>query len=275
MSVKFDFSGKLVLVTGSTLGIGRAIAEEFIKSGANVIINSRSSKSVNNAVNQLRRKYIKSGSQQKIYGIPCDLTKSKECNALISKVNNIGHLNILINNAGMFFTKPFENVSDNEWQHIFNTNVMSTVRLSRGFLPNMLKCKNGVIINISSEAGVRSLPVMIHYSMTKAAQINVGRGLAELTKGIPNVRVNTILPGPTMTDGVKEYLKGFAKDKGYKSVNEASTKYFQEFEPTSLKQNFLDPNEIAKVCLFLCSNDASGINGSAIKVEGGIIRSMI
>eukprot|EP01083_Nonionella_stella_P043840 118326_1 len=292
MSVTYNYSGKLVLVTGSTAGIGKVIAEQYVKYGANVIINSRKQESVDKVVNELTTKYINPEASdetkdkdndsctQNIYGFASDLSKSEDCNKLIAFVFQTGHLDILVNNIGIFASKPFAQITDDEWTNIFNVNVMSMVRMCRAFLPKMLetdditkKPKGGNIITISSECGVRSLATMMHYSMTKAAQLNVSRGLAELTKGISGVRVNALLPGPTWTPGVEQYMKGFAKDNGYgDDVDTAIKDYFKEHEPDSLRQNFLDPLEVANACLYVSSDAASATNGAAFKVEGGIVK---
>eukprot|EP01084_Bolivina_argentea_P172942 299538_1 len=284
MSVKYNFDGKLVLVTGSTKGIGKVIAEEYVKYGASVIINSRKQLDIDIVVKEFKEKYNINGtynSKQQIYGIAADLGNSVDCNTLIQKIDKIGHLDILINNASIFYIKPFEKISDNEWKEIMDINIMSTVRLCRSFLPKMLKINpitnkpnGGNIIFISSDAAISSSPKMLHYSMTKAAQLNISRGLAELTKGINNVRINSILVGPTMTENVESYFSKLAKRKNI-TMEEAERKYFKKYESSSLKQKFLDPHEIANGCLFLTSDAASGINGSAVKIEGGKVRSMI
>jgi len=207
------------------------------------------------------------------------------------KLKKIGHLDILINNAGIFGIKTFKDITDDDWLHMYNVNVLSCVRLCRAFLPLMLefaetendetsndnnnkkkKRKGGNIIMISSEAAVCPVPDMIHYSMTKTCQIAIARGLAELTKGIDGVRINSLLPGPTWTEGVEEYLRGFCKQKNIATIEEGAIEYFRSYEPTSLKQKFQPPIEIANACLFLTSDAASGINGSALLCEGGIVR---
>ena len=262
-----------------------------------MIINSRSQESVEKTLNALKAKYIKdedsnegddeneqkSNEQspgQRIYGFAADLSKSEDCTKLVEYVDSIGHLDVLINNVGTFTVKDFKEITDDEWLQMFNVNVMSTVRMCRAFLPKMLeidesskRAKGGNIIIISSECGARSLPVMLHYSLTKAAQLNISRGLAEMTKGVENVRVNSILPGPTWTKGVEQFMRGFAKNNGYgEDVDAASKAYFKEFEPDSLKQGWLDPLEIANATLYLSSDAASGSNGSAFKVEGGLVK---
>lgn len=281
MSVSFDYSGKLVLVTGSTKGIGRTIAEHFIKSGASVVINGRSQETVDAAVAELTKLIApaaddaKQEDKQVLSGCAADLSTEDGCTKLVEFVGKIGHLDVLINNTGKFTIKDFVDITDAEWMDIFNVNVMSTVRMCRAFLPKMLEnAKGGKIVNISSEAGVRSLPHMLHYSVTKAAQLNISRGLAELTKGKDNdVRVNALLPGPTWTPGVEQFIKDWAAERDLgDDLEKATEAFFKEFEPDSIKQKFLSTTEIAEATLWLTSDAASGINGSAFKVEGGIIK---
>jgi len=287
MACKFDFRGKLVLVSGSTLGIGKAIAEKYVEAGASVIFNGRKQSDCDKLVKEMQAKYKinnnkdeekKDEKAQKIYGIGADLSKADESNYLIKEVSKIGHLDVLINNMGIFYVKDFFEITDEEWANIFNVNVISTVRLCRAFLKPMLekdpktnKVKGGNIVIISSECGMRGLAHMSHYAATKSAQINIARSLAELTKGVPEVRVNSLLPGPTWTEGVDEYMKGVAK-KNNVNVEQAIADYFKKDEPASLKQTYLTAEEIADSCLFLSSDGASGINGVAQRVEGGLIR---
>jgi len=281
MAVSFDYSGKLVLVTGSTKGIGCTIAEHYVKSGASLIVNGRSQETVDAAVAALTKLIVvvaddaKQEDAQTVTGCAADLATEDGCTKLIEFVTKTGHLDILINNTGKFTIKDFVDITDAEWLDIFNVNVMSTVRMCRAFLPKMLENdKGGKIVNISSEAGIRSLPHMLHYSMTKAAQLNISRGLAELTKGVQNdVRVNALLPGPTWTPGVEQFMKDFAKKGNFgEDLDKATEAFFKEFEPDSIKQKFLSTDEIASATLWLTSDAASGINGSAFKVEGGICK---
>ena len=175
---------------------------------------------------------------------------------------------------GIFNPKPFAEIPDEEWQTFFDVNVMSTVRLSRHFFPRMLERDFGRIVNLASEAGMRGLESMVHYSMTKGAQLVIGRGLANLTKGCGNnVTVNSVLPGPTLTEGVDTWLKESAKVQG-KSEEEFVAEFFKETEPTSLIQRFIQPEEIASIVTFIASPLSSAINGASIKAEGGLIKSI-
>jgi NAD(P)-dependent dehydrogenase (short-subunit alcohol dehydrogenase family) len=254
---------KIVLVTGSTKGIGKAIAKNFLLEGAVVIINGRSKNDLEKTIDELS----KFGT---LYGIRADLGNASDTEILINKIQAIGIVDVLINNAGIFAAKNFTAITDEEWIKYFNINLLSSVRLCRYFLPRMLKRNSGRIINIASEAGVKPVPEMIHYSVTKTALISLSRGMAELTKG-SNVTVNTVLPGPTWTDGAKEFIKKTARRE--KVSIEAMTKlYFDKYEPTSLIQRFATTDEVANGVLFLSSDLSSAINGSAQRIEGGIVR---
>jgi NAD(P)-dependent dehydrogenase (short-subunit alcohol dehydrogenase family) len=171
----------------------------------------------------------------------------------------------------LFSDEQLADISDEKWIEYYETNTLSGVRLSRHFLPLMLKRNEGRIIFISSECGLRPLPHMLAYSVSKASQISLARGLAEMTKGT-KVTVNTVLPGPTMTGGVRSYMEGFAKSNNIPSMEEAVQRYFKDHEATSLLQRFLDPKEVAAVSVFTLSPLASGVNGACQRVDGGIVR---
>lgn len=256
---------KLVLITGSTGGIGKAIAEAFLEEGAHVILNGRSEEKVAHTIRELSEKGT-------VYGIPADVSDNNQCEYLIREVDKLGHLDILVNNMGIFKVKQFEEVSDEEWMYYFNSNVMSAVRLSRHFLPKMLENDKGRIINIASEAGIKPLPQMVPYSVSKSALIGLSRALAEKTKS-SRVTVNSVLPGPTWTEGVREYMEGAAADAG-EELNSFTANYFRINEPTSLIQRFSTVQEVADTVVFLGSDNASAINGTTQRVEGGIIRSI-
>ncbi|KAJ3314267.1 hypothetical protein HDV04_000633 [Boothiomyces sp. JEL0838] len=265
MHLKLD--GKLVLVTGSTAGIGKEIAKTLLAENANVIINGRSQSKVDQVVEEL-----KAGSSGNVYGIAADISTLQGVESLVQKVQAIGPLYALVNNTGIFESKPFQDISPEEWLQMFNTNVMSGVSLSKPFIKQFLERNEGTILFVSSEAAYASKGFMVHYSMTKAAQLAVARGLAETTKGT-NVRVNSILPGPTWTDGVEEYIRGIAKQSG-KSVDAAIKDYFATHEPSSLIQRFETPKEIADIAVFMVSPIASAVNGRSWLADGGIIRNL-
>jgi NAD(P)-dependent dehydrogenase (short-subunit alcohol dehydrogenase family) len=256
---------KRVLVTGSTMGIGKAIAASFLKEGAHVIINGRDESTVQRITNEL-------SVIGRTTGITADVTNEHDVRHLVSRIDDLGDLDVLVNNVGIFEAKPFEQVSDEEWQRYFNVNVMSVVRLSRIYLPRMLERNRGRVIIMASEAGLKPLPLMIHYSVTKTALIGLARGLAELTKG-SRVTVNSVLPGPTWTEGVEQFMIGAASAAGVELKNFVDD-YFRANEPTSLIQRFATVEEVSDTVVYLSSDRASATNGAAQRVEGGIVRSI-
>jgi NAD(P)-dependent dehydrogenase (short-subunit alcohol dehydrogenase family) len=265
-----SLGGKLVLVTGSTLGIGKGIAEKFYQQGAHVLINGRSEESVNKTIKEIAEAYPQ--SQGRLFAAPCDFTSQEGVDKLVRIIDEDikAPLDVLVNNIGIFEAKPFEEISDEEWLRFFNVNILTGVRLSRTFLPRMLKRDSGSIIFVSSEAALAPKGFMVHYSTTKTAQLGLSRSLAELTKGT-KVRVNTVMPGPTWTEGVAEYVKGLAAVQG-RDPEALKQNYVRDVEPTSLLQRFLQPEEVANVCVFLASEASSAITGASVRSEGGILR---
>jgi len=257
---------KTAFISGSTAGIGYAIAESLLKEGVSVIINGRTKESVDAAVASLKST---TGSES-VTGFAADFSKVEDVNQLIE---NLPEVDILINNAGIFEPKSFEEISDDDWFRFFEVNVMSGIRLSRHLFPKMLKKNWGRIIFISSESAVFIPDEMIHYGMTKTAQLAVSRGLAELTKGTA-VTVNSILPGPTKSKGVGGFIEDLAKS-GNLTVAEVEDDFFKNMRPTSLLKRFLDVEEIANAVTYYVSPLASGTNGAAIRVEGGLVRSIL
>lgn len=256
---------KIAFISGSTAGIGFATAKRLATEGAQVIINGRSQQSVNEAVAELK----KTGNDR-VSGIAADFSNADDINRLISELPDI---DILVNNTGIFEPKPFEQIPDEDWFRFFDLNVMSGVRLSRHFFPKMLAKNWGRIIFISSESGVFIPSEMIHYGMTKTAQIAISRGLAELSQGT-NVTVNAILPGPTKSRGVGGFIEDLAKADN-KSVDEVEADFFKNLRPTSLIQRFAAVEEIADTIAYYVSPLASATNGAAIRVEGGLVRSIL
>lgn len=262
--------GKLAIVTGSTGGIGLAIAKQLVASGCQVIINGRTFASCDAACKSIP------GKMDLKIPVVGDVGSADGVNSFLAAVDteiqsrSLPPVSILVNNVGFFEVKEFDEVSDDEWLKYFQINVMSGIRLSRAYLSGMKERNWGRIIFVASEAGIRTLPHMIPYSVSKASQIAAARGLAETTKGT-NVTVNSVLPGPTWTSGVENYMQGFATSKKL-SMEEAVATYFEESEPDSLIKRFLQPEEVAAVTAFLCSEMASGINGASQRVEGGIIK---
>ncbi|KXZ17630.1 SDR family NAD(P)-dependent oxidoreductase [Bacillus nakamurai] len=263
--MQLQLEQKLVLITGSTSGIGKAAAKSFLAEGAAVIVNGRKKDTVERTVEEL-------SAYGTVHGIAADLSRQEEADELIKQVSRIGEVDILVNNLGFFEVKDFAEVTDEEWSRYFEVNVMSAVRLCRRYLPQMLERNSGRILNISSEAGVKPLAQMIPYSMTKTALISLSRGMAEMTKGT-KVTVNSVLPGPTWTEGVASYMEGAAKAAG-EDTDAFVKDYFKVNEPTSLIQRYATPEEVANTIVFLASETASAINGTAQRVEGGIIRSI-
>jgi len=257
--------GKFVVVTGSTQGIGKAVAKKFIELGSKVVINGRSEKTVTQVVEELN-----SLQKGEAIGIAADLTNKEGADSFMERIKSHGHVDVLVNNLGIFEAKSFEQITDEEWLNYFNVNVVSAVRLCRVYLPQMLQRNSGAIIIVSSDAAVMPKPFMIHYSVTKTAQLGLARGLAELTKGT-RVRVNSVLPGPTWTEGVQTYIQGLASQKN-EDVEITKKDYFNQTEPTSLIQRFIDPEEVANVVAFLSSEVSSCVTGVSQHSEGGIIR---
>jgi NAD(P)-dependent dehydrogenase (short-subunit alcohol dehydrogenase family) len=261
-------SGKTCIVTGSTAGIGKGIAKKLLEQGAFVFINGRNENTVQSVLTQFADEGLTSTQ-----GIIADISTPEGCESFFTQVTATGRpIDVLINNMGIFESRDFFEITDEKWMHYFNVNVLSTVRFCRQYLRQMLDRNQGRIIIVSSECGLRPIGDMIHYSMTKSAQINIARGLAELTKGT-NVTVNSLLPGPTATEGLTDFVKGLA-EQSQKTEDEAIKDYFNIREPTSLLQRFLTVDEVANVAMFLASDLSSGINGAAQRVEGGIIRSI-
>jgi NAD(P)-dependent dehydrogenase (short-subunit alcohol dehydrogenase family) len=263
--MNIDISGKLALVTGSTSGIGFAIAQGLAGSGAEVVVNGRSQTNVDKAVAAIE----KSVPKAKLRGIAADVSSAKGCDQLVAVLPAV---DILINNAGIFEPKDFFETSDEEWSRFFDVNVLSGVRLSRAYMQAMLQKNWGRIVFISSESGLQIPPEMIHYGVTKTAQLGLSRGLAELTAGT-GVTVNSVTPGPTMSEGVQDFVAALAKQSG-KSTTEAAASFISEHRPTSLIRRFGTVEEVASMVVYVASKQASATNGAALRVDGGVIRSI-
>jgi NAD(P)-dependent dehydrogenase (short-subunit alcohol dehydrogenase family) len=265
LPMKIDLSDKTALVTGSTAGIGHAIAKGLAATGATVVINGRTQSKVDAAVAAI----AKAMPEAKLRGVAADVSTSAGCKTLFA---DLPQVDILVNNAGIFEPKEFVDIPDEDWTRFFEVNVMSGVRLSREYLPGMLKRNWGRVIFISSESGLNIPKEMIHYGMSKTAQLAVSRGLAETTKGTA-VTVNSVLPGPTMSEGVETFVKEIAKSSGL-SVEEAATNFVKQFRPTSLLQRFASVEEVANMVVYVASKQASATNGAALRVEGGIVQTI-
>jgi NAD(P)-dependent dehydrogenase (short-subunit alcohol dehydrogenase family) len=258
--------GKLALVTGSTQGIGYATAKLLAAEGARVIVNGRRADLVKRAVSRLGE----IGGE--IHGVDADLSEAEGARKVLAAAGAIGPVDILVNNVGYFEVKPFASITDEDWLAMFQQNVMSGVRLARGLLPGMLERDSGRIVFVASEQSAKPNPDMLHYAMSKAAQVSIARGLAELTRGTA-VTVNSVLAAPTWSEGVEAFLGKIAPDEG-KSVDEMRTAYFDGPGASSLLQRWATAEEIASQVVFLCSARAAAINGAAQRADGGIIRSL-
>jgi NAD(P)-dependent dehydrogenase (short-subunit alcohol dehydrogenase family) len=261
----FGLKGKKAIVSGSTAGIGLAIAAALAAEGAKVVVNGRSEARVNAALEKIRH-------QQKsadLLGVAADLGTAA---GVESFVKQVPHADVLINNLGIFDPKPFAEIPDPEWLRFFEVNVLSGVRLSRHYLPGMLKNNWGRIIFISSESAFQIPAEMIHYGMTKTAQVAVARGLAESVAGT-GVTVNSVLPGPTASEGVEVFLASIAEQKGIPTA-EIEKEFFKSGRPSSLLKRFETPEEIAAVVTFVASTQSVAINGASVRAEGGVIRSI-
>jgi NAD(P)-dependent dehydrogenase (short-subunit alcohol dehydrogenase family) len=263
--MNIDLKGKTALVTGSTSGIGHAIVKGLAVAGANVVINGRTQAKVDTALAAV----AKAAPGSKIAGVAADVSTAAGCKTLTETLPDV---DILINNVGIFEPKDFFETPDEDWSRFFDVNVMSGVRLSRAYLSGMLKRNWGRIVFISSESALNIPKEMIHYGMTKTAQLAVSRGLAELTRGTA-VTVNSVLPGPTMSEGVETFVKDLAKKNG-QSVDEAASQFIKQFRPTSLLQRFASVEEIANMVIYVASKESSATNGAAMRAEGGIVQTV-
>jgi NAD(P)-dependent dehydrogenase (short-subunit alcohol dehydrogenase family) len=262
--MKIDLAGKSVLVTGSTAGIGLAIAKGLAATGAKVIVNGRKQETVEKAIAA-----VKAAGDGTATGVAADVSTADGCAKLAAAA---GPVDILVNNAGIFEPKPFFDIPDSDWTRFFETNVMSGVRLSRALMPGMLSRNWGRVVFISSESALNIPKEMIHYGFTKTAQLAIARGLAEMTSGT-GVTVNSVLPGPTRSDGVETFLEAMARDNKTTPDAMAAT-FVKQFRPTSLIERFATVEEVANMVVYVCSKEASATNGAALRVEGGLLRSI-
>jgi NAD(P)-dependent dehydrogenase (short-subunit alcohol dehydrogenase family) len=258
--------GKVAVVTGSTAGIGFAIAAELAKEGATVVLNGRTQARVSSALERIRQ----SVKNADISGIAADLGNAA---GVASFVKQAPAADVLINNLGIFEAKPFAEIPDADWLRFFEVNVLSGVRLTRQYLPAMLEKKWGRIIFISSESAQQIPAEMIHYGMTKTAQVAVARGLAESVAGT-GVTVNSILVGPTASEGVETFVEAIAKQKGVTKA-EIEKQFFNSVRPSSLLKRFETPEEIASLVAFVASTQSVAIQGAAVRADGGVVRSIL
>ena len=255
--------GKRALVSGSTAGIGLAIAKGLSAEGARVIVNGREQASVDRA-----RAEITAATAADVDGYAGDLAQASVATALAKAFPDV---DILINNLGIFDPKPFEEIPDADWVRFFEVNVLSGVRLSRLYLPRMREKDWGRIIFISSESGIQIPSEMVHYGMTKTAQIAVARGIAESVAGT-GITVNSVLPGPTRSRGVGDFVAAMAAQGG-KPTQQVEAEFFEKVRPSSLFKRFATIEEVASLVTYLSSPLASATTGSALRVDGGVVRS--
>jgi NAD(P)-dependent dehydrogenase (short-subunit alcohol dehydrogenase family) len=256
---------KTALVTGSTAGIGLATALSLAREGARVILNGRTQPRVDEALAFIRREV----ADAPLDGFALDLSTAGGCRELVERLPDV---DILVNNLGIFEPTPFERITDEEWLRFFETNVMSGVRLSRHYAAGMRARRWGRIVFVSSESALQIPAEMIHYGVTKTAQLAVARGLAETLVG-SGVTVNSVLPGPTASEGVGEFVANLARSRGIDAAS-VEREFFATARPSSLLQRFATPHEVASMIAYVCSECASATTGAALRVDGGVVRSI-
>ena len=262
----FGLKGKRALVTGSTAGIGFATARALAQEGASVTVNGRTEARVSSAVERLRVEL----SGANVSGIAADLSSSEGCRLLIGQLSDV---DVLVNNLGIFEPKPFEQIPDEDWIRFFETNVLSGIRLARHYVRGMRSRNWGRIVFISSESGIQIPTEMIHYGVTKTAQLAVARGLAETLTGT-GVTVNSVLPGPTASEGVSEFVSQMAAERGL-DAPAVEREFFETARPSSVLQRFATPDEVAAMITYVCSARASATTGAALRVDGGVVRAIV
>jgi len=264
--VDLKLTGKIALVTGSTAGIGFAIASSLASEGAHVYLNGRTQERVDAAAAAIRS----DAAAAKVDGIVADFSGPAGAEAVIAKLSTV---DVLVNNVGIFEPKPFAEIPDADWYRLFEANVMSGVRLSRHYLAGMLKRNWGRILFISSESAVQIPAEMVHYGMTKTAQVAVARGIAESVAGT-GVTVNSILAGPTASEGVSGFVEAMAKQQN-KSKGEIEKEFFEHMRPSSLLKRFATVDEVAAMATYVASELSSATNGAALRVDGGVVRAIL
>ena len=259
--MNLQLNGQHAVVTGSTAGIGYAIAHALAAEGATVTINGRTEQGVQRALQRLRSDF----PNATLNGIVADAATAEGCARLTAGAS----IDILVNNMGIFEPKPFDTIPDEDWQRLFETNVMSGVRLSRAVLPGMKQRNRGRIVFISSESGICPPAEMVHYGMTKSAQLSVSRGIAETCAGT-GVTVNSVLPGPTRSEGIVDFIRSVVDNKDAPEA-EREAEFFTRMRPLSLIKRLIEADEVAAMTAYLASPLAAATNGAALRVEGGMV----
>lgn len=259
-----QLAGKLALVSGSTAGIGFAIASALAREGAHVIVNGRTEERVQSAIDRIRAAH----TPALLEPLAVDLSGATGAEEAVRRFPEV---DVLVNNLGIFEPKPFAEIPDAEWVRFFEVNVMSGVCLSRAYLPRMKARNWGRIVFISSESGIQIPAEMIHYGVTKTAQIALARGIAETCAGT-GVTCNAILPGPTASEGVTDFVGSLA-EQGGQTREQVEKEFFEKARPSSLLKRFATPDEVAALVAFVCSPLSSATNGAALRVDGGVVRS--
>lgn len=260
--MKIDLNGKTAVVSGSTAGIGFAIALGLAEAGASVVINGRTDESVQASLDAARTRLPNAVFE----GVAADLGTAEGCDKLVAMVP---HADILVNNVGIYRTQDFFEIPDSEWERFFEVNVMSGVRLARAYAPAMESNGWGRIVFISSESGLNIPPDMIHYGFSKTANLSISRGLAKRLAGT-GVTVNAVLPGPTLSDGVAAAFKGAAQAAGT-TIEETTKAFIKVKRPSSLIQRAASVEEVANMVVYVCSPQASATTGAALRVDGGVV----
>lgn len=263
--MNLNLQGKRAVISGSTAGIGFAIAQVLLAEGASVTINGRTQAAVDAALAKLN-------GADNAHGIAADLGTAAGCAAFVAAMQG-RRVDILINNLGIFDPKPVEALTDDDWQTFFDVNVMSGVRLARAFMPGMKTRNWGRVIFVSSESGICPPAEMVHYGMSKSAQLSIARGLAETCTG-SGVTVNSVLPGPTLTEGARAFFDKLAAQKG-QTFEQAAQEFFAQGRPTSIIKRFITPQEVAAMVAYLCSPLAAATTGASVRVDGGVVRSIV
>jgi NAD(P)-dependent dehydrogenase (short-subunit alcohol dehydrogenase family) len=264
--MELNLTGRRALVTGSTAGIGLAIARELARLGASVAINGRGEKRVAQAIAMLEGE-VPGGRFSAAAG---DVGSAAGTDAVLKA---LPEADILVNNAGIYEAKPFFAIPDEDWRRFFEVNVLSGVRLARALMPGMVSRGWGRVVFISSESALQIPVEMVHYGMTKTAQLAIARGLAETVSG-SGVTVNSVLPGPTLSEGVGAFIKQMAKDGGDADLEAAGRALIQEHRPTSLLGRLASVEEVANMVAYICTPAASATTGAALRVDGGVVRSI-